>query len=356
MDRFMKRIFALLAVIVLIFTIAVFYDKINTTTREIHVIPPVYCMQLRHKFANIASATNPAQFDFKNFTEDLSALMRCPPMSNITQKELNRARLRACCNATGILYYNKQNTAANQNITYETSSKQSYHINKDFYNMLPEDFPWSGRTLSNCAVVGSGGILKNSSCGREIDTADFVIRFNMAPVNDSDVGLKTDLVTMNPSQLLGYKNLKSNPGPLVERVSVYGNSILIISAFNYAANTRLSVNAFKVLHPIRPQQHMVFFSSSYMKNLSGFWKRQGLKGVHLSSGFRLINVALEVCDHVHVYGFWPFDTNLEQQKLTHHYFDNVGPKRGVHAMPKEFLNLLKLHSQGALTLHLQPCL
>ncbi|XP_073730954.1 alpha-2,8-sialyltransferase 8F isoform X1 [Misgurnus anguillicaudatus] len=356
MDRFIKRIIALLTVILLIFTsIAVFYDK-NTTTREINVIPPVYCMQLRHKFSSITSATDPAKFDFKNFTEDLSALMRCPPMSNITQKELNRARLRACCNASGILYYTKQNTAVNQNITYETSSKRSYQINKELYNMLPEDFPWSRRPLSNCAVVGSGGILKNSSCGKEIDTADFVIRFNMAPINDSDVGLKTDLVTINPTQLISYKNLKSNPGPLVERVSVYGNSLLIISAFTFSAYTRLSVNTFKVLQPIRPQQQMVFFSSSYMKNLDGFWKRQGLKVVRLSSGFRLINVALELCDHVHVYGFWPFDTNLEQQELTHHYFDNVGPKRGVHAMPKEFLNLLKLHSQGALTLHLQPCL
>ncbi|XP_073730955.1 alpha-2,8-sialyltransferase 8E isoform X3 [Misgurnus anguillicaudatus] len=221
MDRFIKRIIALLTVILLIFTsIAVFYDK-NTTTREINVIPPVYCMQLRHKFSSITSATDPAKFDFKNFTEDLSALMRCPPMSNITQKELNRARLRACCNASGILYYTKQNTAVNQNITYETSSKRSYQINKELYNMLPEDFPWSRRPLSNCAVVGSGGILKNSSCGKEIDTADFVIRFNMAPINDSDVGLKTDLVTINPTQLISYKNLKSNPGPLVERVSVY---------------------------------------------------------------------------------------------------------------------------------------
>ncbi|RXN17903.1 alpha-2,8-sialyltransferase 8E-like protein [Labeo rohita] len=68
--------------------------------------------------------------------------------------------------------------------------------------MLPEDFPWSSRGhLGRCAVVGNGGILKNSSCGREIDSADFIIRLNLAPINDSDVGLKADLVTINPSQL-----------------------------------------------------------------------------------------------------------------------------------------------------------
>nr|XP_055044646.1 alpha-2,8-sialyltransferase 8F-like isoform X1 [Misgurnus anguillicaudatus] len=322
-------------------------SRVRYTERETQ-----YCKQLRHKFSIITSDST----EIKNLTEGLSALMRCPPMSNITQKELNRVRLRTCCNATGVLYYTKQNTAVNQSVPYETSSKLKYQINEELHNMLPEDFPWSGRPLSHCAVVGSGGILKNSSCGKEIDSADYVIRFNMAPINDSDVGLKTDLLTINPSQLTRYKKLMSNPGPLVERVSVYGNSSIIVPAFAYAAYTQLCVNTLKVLRSIIPQEEMVFFSSSYLKNLDGFWKRQGLKAVRLSTGFMLINVALEVCDHVHVYGFWPFDTNLEQQEIPHHYFDNVGPKRGVHAMPKEFLNLLKLHCQGALTLHLQPCL
>nr|XP_055043591.1 alpha-2,8-sialyltransferase 8E-like isoform X1 [Misgurnus anguillicaudatus] len=355
--RFMKLIFALLTVTVLIFSSAVLYKDTNTTTSEISRVRYTereiqYCEQLRHKFSNITSNST----EIKNIPEDLFTLMRCPPMSNITQKELNRVRLRACCNATGVFYYTKQNTAVNQNITYETDSKLTYQINEELHNILPEDFPWSGRTLGHCAVVGNAGILKNSSCGKEIDSADYVIRFNMAPINDSDVGLKTDLITVNPSQLARYKNFMSNPGPLLERVSVYGNSSIISSPFVYASNTELCVNSFKVLQPFRPQQQMVFFSSIYLKNLHGFWKRQGLKPVRLSTGFMLINVALEVCDHVHVYGFWPFDTNLEQQELTHHYFDNVGPKPGVHEMPKEFLNLLKLHSQGALTLHVQPCL
>lgn len=354
--RFMKRIFALMTVIVLIFTSAVLFNEI-TTTSEIRRVKYTeremqYCEQLRQKFSIITSTST----EIRNITEDLLTLMRCPPMSNITQKELNRVRLRSYFNATGVLYYTKQNTAVNQSVPYETSSKLTYKINEELHDMLPEDFPWSKQPISHCAVVGSGGILKNSSCGREIDTADYVIRFNMAPINDSDVGLKTDLLTINPSQLTRYKNLKSNPGPLVERVSVYGNSSIIVPAFAYSYHTRVCVDTLKVLQSIRPQQHMVFFSTSYLKNLAGFWKRQGLKAVRLSTGFMLINVALEVCDHVHVYGFWPFDTNLEQQEIPHHYFDNVGPKHGVHAMPIEFLNLLKLHSQGALTLHLQPCL
>ncbi|XP_033106753.1 alpha-2,8-sialyltransferase 8B-like isoform X3 [Anneissia japonica] len=51
----------------------------------------------------------------------------------------------------------------------------------------------------SCAVIGSSGVLKGSSCGREIDAHDFVIRENMAPVKgfESDVGTRTSLMTSN---------------------------------------------------------------------------------------------------------------------------------------------------------------
>ncbi|XP_057214831.1 alpha-2,8-sialyltransferase 8E-like [Triplophysa rosa] len=319
--------------------------------RVLDAFQPVYCMELRHRFSIITST----RIDIKSFTKDLSALMSCPPVSNVTMKELHRVRLHSCCNATGVLYLTKQNTAVNEGIPFEVNSKRSYQINAAIHDMLPEEFPWSKRSLGHCAVVGSGGILKNSSCGREIDSADYVIRFNMPPVNDSDVGLKTDLLTVNPSQLKRFGNMKVNPDPLVQRVSLYGNSSIIVPAFAFSAYTQVAINTLKVLRPIRPHQRVVFFSPSYLKKLAGLWKGRGLKVFRLSTGFMLINVALELCDHVHVYGFWPFGINLQQQEVPHHYFDNVGPKRGFHSMPKEFLNLLQFHSQGALTLHLQPC-
>ncbi|KAA0706770.1 Alpha-2,8-sialyltransferase 8F [Triplophysa tibetana] len=234
-------------------------------TRVVDAFLPVYCMKLRHRFSTISST----RIDIKSFTKDLSALMGCPPVSNITMKELHR--------------------------------------------------------------------------------------FNMPPVNDSDVGLKTDLLTVNPTQLIRFGNIKVNPDPLVQRLSLYGNSSIIVPAFAFSPYTNVAITTLKVLRPIRPHQRVVFFSPSYLKNLAGLWKGRGLNVFRLSTGFMLINVALELCDHVHVYGFWPFGINLQQQDVQHHYFDNVGPNLGFHSMPKEFLNLLQFHSQGALTLHLQPC-
>ncbi|XP_039508337.1 alpha-2,8-sialyltransferase 8E-like [Pimephales promelas] len=311
----------------------------------------LHCEKLRRKFSIIKPAKS---IKLNGFTEELSDYMSCPYKYNQTERELNRIRLQFCCNATGSFILTKDNTAINQSIQYETSTTKTYKMNSEIYSMLPEDIPWSGRRLGRCAVVGSGGILKNSSCGREIDNADFVIRFNLAEVNDSDVGLKTDLITINPSQLR-YKDLEKNPDPLVERVSVYGNATVIIPAFAYTFCTTPSINALKVLHPLRPHQPVVFFSPSYLRSLDRFWKGRGLQEKRLSTGFILISTALELCEHVHVYGFWPFGSDLQEQPIPYHYYDQILPSSHMHKMPEEFVRLLQLHSQGALTLHLLPC-
>lgn len=39
-----------------------------------------------------------------------------------------------------------------------------------------QDMPYSKSQFKKCAVVGNGGIIKTSKCGKEIDSADFVFR------------------------------------------------------------------------------------------------------------------------------------------------------------------------------------
>ncbi|CAM4674034.1 unnamed protein product [Leuciscus chuanchicus] len=351
----LKWIFTLLMVLVIFQGVCVVFYYIPNTHLSgdamTEALQKLRCAKLRCKFSVIKPAKS---IKLKSFTQELSDFMSCPYKSNKTERELNRIRLQFCCNATGSFILTKSNTAINQSIQYETSTTKTFKMNAALHSMLPEDNPWSGRRMGRCAVVGSGGILKNSSCGHEIDNADYVIRFNLATVNDSDVGLKTDLITINPSQLR-YKNLEKNPDPLVKRVSVYGNAFLIIPAFAFTICTSTSIKTLKVLQPIRPQQPVVFFSPSYMRTLDCFWKGRGLREVRLSTGFLLISTALELCEHVHIYGFWPFDSDLQDQPIPYHYYDLKRPHPYMHKMPEEFVRLLQLHSQGALTLHLQPC-
>uniref|UniRef100_A0A8C1MCE6 ST8 alpha-N-acetyl-neuraminide alpha-2,8-sialyltransferase 7.1 n=1 Tax=Cyprinus carpio TaxID=7962 RepID=A0A8C1MCE6_CYPCA len=345
---FLQWIFRLLMVLIIFQGVCVmFYYTPNThSSRDemMDALRQMHCAKLRRKFSIIKPAKT---IKMQSFTRELSDFMSCPYKSNATEREVNRLRLQIYCNATGSLLLTKRNTAVNQTIPYETSKIKTYTVNAAIHSMLPEDFPWSGRRLGRCAVVGSGGILKNSSCGREIDSADFVIRFNLAYINDSDVGLKTDLITINPSQI--------QFSSLLERVSVYGNATLAIPAFAYTFCTGKSIKALKLLHPIRPHQPVAFFSPIYLRTLDRFWKGRGLKSVRLSSGFMLINTALELCEDVHVYGFWPFGTDLQDNPVPYHYYDQLRPHPYMHKMPEEFVRLLQLHSQGALTLHLQPC-
>uniref|UniRef100_A0A671SH82 ST8 alpha-N-acetyl-neuraminide alpha-2,8-sialyltransferase 7.1 n=1 Tax=Sinocyclocheilus anshuiensis TaxID=1608454 RepID=A0A671SH82_9TELE len=253
-----------------------------------------------------------------------------------------RMKLQFCCNATGSIFLTKRNTAINQTIPYETDTKHTYRMNAAIHNMLPEV---------------------------RVSFFFLCFRFNLASINDSDVGLKTDLITINPSIqffftsaivfirncVCRYKNLAQDPDPLVERVSVYGNASLVMPAFAYTFCTGLSIKTLKALHPIRPQQPVVFFSPYYLQTLDRFWKGRGLKEIRLSSGFMLISTALELCEHVHVYGFWPFETDLQDNPVPYHYYDALSPHSYMHQMPEEFVRLLQLHNQGALTLHLQPC-
>ncbi|TRY64765.1 hypothetical protein DNTS_027663 [Danionella cerebrum] len=309
-----------------------------------------HCVKLRQQFSNFTSTDRVV---LSNFSKELSDFLSCPSKLNETYRELQRTRLQFCCNATGSVILTKRNTDVNQEIPYDTNEKRTYKIKPELHSMLPEDSPWLPGSLSRCAVVGSGGILKNSSCGREIDSADFVIRFNLALINDSDVGQKTDLVTVNPSQI--RKDLEQNPDPLLERVGVYGNAPLVIPAFAYSFCTLPALRVLRVLYPIRAKKPVFFFSPYYLRSLDRFWKGRGLKEIRLSTGFMLISMALEMCEDVHVYGFWPFATNLEGNPVPYHYYDAGTVNRVMHKMPQEFVRLLQLHSQGALTLHLQPC-
>ncbi|XP_024280313.1 alpha-2,8-sialyltransferase 8F isoform X3 [Oncorhynchus tshawytscha] len=266
-----------------------------------------------------------------------------------------RVILRSCCNATGEMILTNQNTKSGQKIHYETNQKLFKTVDKKLHSMLPKDLPWSNGLLGHCAVVGSGGILQNNSCGAEIDRADYIIRFNLGPVtNSKDVGNKTHLMTINPSQIRSYRNLTKAPLPLVNRVAAYGNASLLLPAFSYTICTKPSLDVYHALRPLRPNQ-VVFFNPNFMLNLGRKWKGQGLKERRLSTGLMLASVAMELCKEVHIYGFWPFSLDLNHNPLPHHYYDNVGPNKGVHSMPEEFLLLLKLHTQGVLQLHLGRC-
>ncbi|KAM8972699.1 alpha-2,8-sialyltransferase 8F-like [Pelodytes ibericus] len=287
----------------------------------------------------------------------ISDLQRCSWEQD--QKEYNGLKLSLvrCCNAWRTLLVTQENAPIGHFLNYETQPQKTILITPKIHQMLPKVSPFRGKALHTCAVVGNGGILQNRSCGHEIDSADCVFRFNLPPMNRShDIGKKCDLVTANPSILKNkFESLSKKRKPFIELVKSYGSALVLMPAFSYTCNTNLS---FKVLHTMEDfgfRNRVVFFHPDYLANLALYWKNKGLNANRLSSGFMVVSAALELCEKVTLYGFWPFSKDPEGKRITHHYYDDILPSPGFHAMNQEFYFYVQMHVQGNLLLKVGQC-
>ncbi|XP_018516111.1 alpha-2,8-sialyltransferase 8F isoform X1 [Lates calcarifer] len=271
-----------------------------------------------------------------------------------------RSQLNSKCNGFEKAIVTQANTPVGSKLVYDGEKKRSLQVNLEIFSTFAKEHPFSNKTWDTCAVVGNGGILTNSSCGQMIDSAQFVIRCNLPPLAngyEKHVGIKTDLVTANPSILLEkYGALMGRRRPFVESLRSYGNSLLLLPAFSYGHNTPVSMRAYYSIEDFESPTRPVFFNPAYLQSLAIFWRSQGLRAVRLSTGIIMASLALEVCNDVHLYGFWPFNHHpYSFHTLTNHYYDDRQTKKKFHAMPAEFDLLLRLHSQGVLRLHLGGC-
>ncbi|XP_069504449.1 alpha-2,8-sialyltransferase 8F isoform X2 [Ambystoma mexicanum] len=270
-----------------------------------------------------------------------------------------RSKLASCCNAVNNFIVSQNNTSLGSNMSYEVDTKKNIVISETIFKMLPQSQPFVERSYKHCAVVGNGGILQNSSCGAEIDESDFVFRCNLPPVNGDfhkDVGNKTNVVTVNPSIIaLRYGKLSQKKTVFLQNISKYGDAYFLLPAFSYRSNTAVCFKVFNALKEAKANQKAIFFHPKYLKNLGQFWRANGVRAYRLSTGLMIASAAIELCDHVKLYGFWPFSKNTEGNLISHHYYDNQLPKPGFHAMPKEFIQYLQLHNKGILKLQVGEC-
>lgn len=271
-----------------------------------------------------------------------------------------RSQLSSRCHGLEKAIITQANTPVGTKIVYDGEKRRSLQVTQEIFSTFAKDHPFSNKTWDTCAVVGNGGILTNSSCGKMIDSAQFVIRCNLPPLEngfEKHVGIKTDLVTANPSILLEkYGALMGRRRPFVESLRSYGNSLLLLPAFSYGHNTPVCLRAVYSIEDFESPTRPIFFNPSYLQSLALFWRLQGLRAVRLSTGIIMASMALEHCANVHLYGFWPFSNHPHGlHALTNHYYDDRQTKKKFHAMPAEFDLLLRLHSQGVLRLHLGDC-
>ncbi|XP_071959779.1 alpha-N-acetylneuraminide alpha-2,8-sialyltransferase-like [Antedon mediterranea] len=235
----------------------------------------------------------------------------------------------------------------------------SINISEEFYKLLLKDSPESNvGGYKRCAIVGNGGILNGSKCGKEIDEADFVIRCNAPPINgfQEDAGVKSNLTTVNPSIIqtrYGYARTHAQQSKFIEKMKEYNNYIWFPS-FTTSWIYKMVVRINKALNTNVTSVNLVHGNPNHFKETRVFWSNMGIRN-RISTGFYITTAALMFCDEVHLYGFWPFSTDIHNRPTSYHYYEDVKLKRVVHAFNKEFDELATLHSKGILQLHVDDC-
>ncbi|KAF4098911.1 alpha-2,8-sialyltransferase 8E isoform X2 [Onychostoma macrolepis] len=286
-------------------------------------------------------------------------LQVCKWEQNKEETDNFKMSLSRCCNAPSFLFTTKRNTPSGTKLRYEVDTSGILHISPEIFKMFPDDMPYSKSQFKKCAVIGNGGIIKNSKCGREIDAADFVFRCNIPPISDmyrEDVGSKTDLVTVNPSIITErFQKLEKWRKPFYDVLQNYENSSVVLPAFYNTRNTDVSFRVKYMLDDFESARGVFFFHPQYLLNVQRFWAVQGIRAKRLSSGLMLVTAAMELCEEVHLYGFWAFPMNPSGIFITHHYYDNVKPRPGFHAMPYEIFNFMHMHARGIVHVHTGPC-
>ncbi|KAM4689185.1 alpha-2,8-sialyltransferase 8F [Discoglossus pictus] len=347
------------------------YRPANVTTRvglvksQVSHVNPVqsnytanitFCRDIQDRLLSVALRK---RYSEDYYIQTVNEVQNCTWQKRPEEYEKFRLNLCSCCNAVNNFIVSQNNTSLGSNITYEVESKKKILIAEDVYRMFPQTQPFLGLPFKQCAVVGNGGILTNSNCGAEIDQSDFVFRCNLPPIWSNvsvDVGNKTNLVTVNPSIIsIKYRKLSEKKTDFINNLTSYGHSFLLLPAFSYSSNTAISFEVHRILKKYEAKQQAIFFHPNYLKSLAQFWRGRGVRAYRLSTGFMITSAALELCEDVKLYGFWPFSKNLDGKPISHHYYDNQLPKPGFHAMPKEFYQVLQLHNKGVLKLQVGEC-
>ncbi|XP_036617464.1 alpha-N-acetylneuraminide alpha-2,8-sialyltransferase [Trichosurus vulpecula] len=269
-----------------------------------------------------------------------------------------RKEMEQCCDPANLFAMTKQNSPMGKSMWYDGELLYSFTIDNSTYSLLPQATPFQ-LPLKKCSVVGNGGILKKSVCGRQIDEANFVMRCNLPPLSseyNKDVGFKTHLVTANPSIIRKrFQNLLWSRKTFVDDMKAYNHSYIYMPAFSMKTGTEPSLRVYYTLADVGANQTVLFANPNFLRSIGKFWKSRGIHAKRLSTGLFLVSAALGLCEEVTIYGFWPFSMNLREQSISHHYYDNELPYSGFHAMPEEFLQLWYLHKIGVLKMQLEPC-
>eukprot|EP00057_Strongylocentrotus_purpuratus_P007258 XP_011661732.1 PREDICTED: CMP-N-acetylneuraminate-poly-alpha-2,8-sialyltransferase-like [Strongylocentrotus purpuratus] len=212
----------------------------------------------------------------------------------------------------------------------------------------------------SCAIVGNSGILLDSECGDVIDSADYVIRNNMAITDErfvKDVGMRIDAMTINLQLIYSltictnvHKGGKLPPRTtcesLMERMKIFQEGRLFWFFKRY---TKLFHEMKAMLTALR-KKYKLNFRVGYSPIIPMDTAKSLAKVPVPSSGLAVYIAATQFCKSVNLFGFYPFNDRGKENNtvMAHYYDDEVFPFSKNHKMPKEYAWLEDLDRRGAL--------
>ncbi|XP_066270290.1 alpha-2,8-sialyltransferase 8B-like isoform X1 [Branchiostoma lanceolatum] len=219
---------------------------------------------------------------------------------------------------------------------------------------------------NTCAVVGSSGILLNSSCGNEIDSHDYVIRFNLVPLikHARDAGMKSNLTVMNVYRMrVMVKRMESGSRRAWERFERINNSMIIYpkrlsrTAYQYRRYSELLELFRNRSRTAAKKKRKVYlpllYSITDVRNITTDFINEiyDYPGFHSPTiGLLTSFLALSFCDHVSLYGFYPLATDANNRTVKFHYHDDPLPGEGKilkpHIFNVEYDFMRNLHRVG----------
>ncbi|XP_028332143.1 alpha-N-acetylgalactosaminide alpha-2,6-sialyltransferase 2 [Gouania willdenowi] len=236
---------------------------------------------------------------------------------------------------------------------------------------------WESRSNKSscirCAVVGNGGILKDSKKGKEIDAHDYVFRTNGAIIKgfEEDVGSRTTHYTFSTNTLMNSMRSYANAGykgPPVSKETRYvflpdhDRDYLLMKAAathtpvqkgrDQGANPMkyfgedVTVEKLKMYHP----DFVRYLRNRFLRSKNVYTKYRDI--YRSSTGATMLLAALHSCDQVSAYGFMTPDFS----SYSDHYYDSKFHKVGFyvnHDLRMELSLWQQLHQAGLIHLYMR---
>ncbi|XP_067281765.1 CMP-N-acetylneuraminate-beta-galactosamide-alpha-2,3-sialyltransferase 1-like isoform X2 [Pseudorasbora parva] len=230
-------------------------------------------------------------------------------------------------------------------LQYESSEANYTEVVDTLFSLFPDEEHYSDAgpdRCRTCAVVGNSGNLLRSNYGQLIDSHDFVIRINKAPIKgfEKDVGSKTTHRILYPESAVDLENsthlvlLPFKIKDLRWLISVFTTRHISHTYINVRSTVNADREKVMIIHP------------AFIKYIYESWLQK--HGKYPSTGFITLIFALHICDQVSVFGF-----GAKSDGHWHHYFDRslIHFSRGSHGGDYENKTINELLLMNKISLH-----